>query len=116
MEYNLPMTVSSLLMTGKYWKETIFVKASTSVSQLNVDALFLSLAALEILEVQKTTDGIQWIVGQQPPVLPHQSNVNVTFINATIAKANYKLDEYWNGIHQHPPMRICVRLGHRRFL
>jgi hypothetical protein len=95
-------------MTSTYWKEAIFNKASTPVSQLKFDALFLLLTALGILKVQKTNDKIQWTVSWQPPVLP-QSNVNVTFVNATIGKATYKLDEYWNGIHQHPPTRIRVR-------
>jgi hypothetical protein len=101
------VNISSLLMTSNYWKEIIFVKASTSVSRTNVDALFLSLAVSEIIEIQNTNDSIKWFVERQAPLLP-QLNINVTLMGATIGEANYKLDEYWVGIHQHPPTRIRV--------
>ncbi len=71
-------------------------------------ALFLSMAASGILEIQKTTDGIKWMLGLQSPV-QRESNVNVSFVDATIGEAKYKLDEYWRGIHKHPPTRIRVR-------
>jgi hypothetical protein len=38
-----------------------------------------------------------------------ESNVNVSFVDATIGEANYKLDEYWRGIRKHPPTRIRIR-------
>jgi hypothetical protein len=52
-----------------HWKEMIFDKASRTVSWLNVDALFLSLAATGVLEIQNTSEGIMWIVGREVPVL-----------------------------------------------
>ena len=55
--------VSSLLMTSAYWKEIIFDRASTSISQINVDSLFLSLAATGILQIQNSRDGIRWVLG-----------------------------------------------------
>jgi hypothetical protein len=94
-------------MTSNYWKEIIFDKVSKSVSQTNVDAHFLSLAASGIIKIQNTNDGIKWFVGHQAP-FHLQPNINVTLIDATIGEAKYKLDEYWVGIHQHPPTRIRV--------
>jgi hypothetical protein len=47
----------------------IFDKASSLVSQSNVDALFLSLAAAGILEIQNTTERFLWIAGQEAPVV-----------------------------------------------
>jgi hypothetical protein len=52
------LQVLSLLMASKYWKEMIFDKSSSSVSQSNVNGLFLSLAVTGILEIQNTIDGI----------------------------------------------------------
>jgi hypothetical protein len=66
------------------------------------------LATSEIPEIQKKNDGIKGLIGQQAPVLPKQSNVHITFVDAIIGEANYKMDEYWVGIHQHPPTRIRV--------
>jgi hypothetical protein len=103
----LKLQVLSLLMTSTYWKGMIFNKASSSVSQSNVDALFLSLAASGILVIQSTPDGIIWMVGQDVPVLPQQ-HARVTFVEATIGRAKYTMDKYWMGINQHPPTRICV--------
>ena len=102
------LQVSSLLSCSDYWKEIIFDKASSSVSRVNVDALFLSLAASGILEIQNTTDGIKWVIGRQSPVatLP---NHDVSLIDATIGEAKYKVDKYWMGISLHPKTRIRVR-------
>jgi hypothetical protein len=65
----IKIQVSSFLMASTYWKEMIFDKASGLVSQSNVDALFLLLAAAGILEIQNTTEGFMWIVGQEAPVV-----------------------------------------------
>jgi hypothetical protein len=94
-------------MTSTYWKEIVFDKASTLVSQTNVDALFLSLAASGILKIQNTNNGIKWLVGHQPPSAPWQ-NLDVSLIDTTIGEAHYKLDKYWMGLHLHPATRICV--------
>ncbi len=94
-------------MTSTYWKEMIFDKASSSVSWTNVNALFLSLAAAGILDIQSTPDGIMWMVGQEVPVVPRQ-HARVTLVEATIEIAKYTMDKYWMGINQHPPTRICV--------
>ncbi len=90
---DLKMQVSSLLTCSDYWKEIIFDKASSSVSRVNLDALFLSLAASGILEIQNTTDGIKWVIGRQSLVatLPNHA---VSLIDATIGKAKYKVDKY----------------------
>ncbi len=99
--------ISSLIMASLYWKETIFDKASTSVSQSNVDVLFLSLAASRILEMQNTNDGLMRIVGQQAPVL-QQPNAFVTLAEATIGETNYTMDVNWMKINQDLVTRICI--------
>jgi hypothetical protein len=106
---NFKVQLSSLLMLNAYWKEIIFDKALPSVSRVNFDALFLSLAATEILEIQNTSEGMKWFIGQEAPrtVAP---NLDVFFLNATIGEAKYKVDNYWTGLHLHPATRICVRM------
>ncbi len=101
--------VSTLLMASTYWKEMIFDKASSTVSWLNVDALFLSLAATGILEIKNTAAGITWIVGWGVPVLPQQLPNSVTLIEVTIGLAKYTKDSYRVGINQHPDTRIRTR-------
>jgi len=105
--FDLKIQVSSLLMCSEYWKEIIFDKLSSSISRTNVDALFLSLAASGILEIQNTTDGIKWVIGRQPLVAIQTKN-NVTLIDATIGEAKYKVDKYWMGISLHSETRIRV--------
>ena len=105
--FDFKVQVSSLLMLSTYWKEIIFDKASASMSRANVDALFLSLAACGILEIQNTSNGMELFLGCQAPrtVLP---NSDVSLINATIGEAEYKAVEYWMGLNLHPAMRIRV--------
>ena len=100
--------VSSLLMTSTYWKEILFDKSSTSITQTNVDSLFLLLAASGILEIQNSPDGIRWMLGRQAPTTA-TTDTNVGLIHATIGTAEYTLDEYWVGINLHPVTRIRVR-------
>ena len=94
-------------MSSEYWKEMIFDKSSSSVSQTIVDALFLSLAALDILDIQNTTDGVKWVIRRQPPVAIRPNN-DISLIDATIGKAKYKVDKYWMGMNLHPETRIRV--------
>jgi hypothetical protein len=101
--------VSSLLMTSTYWKEILFDKSSTSITQTNVDSLFLLLAASGILEIQNSPDGIRWMLGRQAPTTA-TTDTNVGLIHATIGTAKYTLDEYWVGINLHPVtgIRVCT--------
>jgi hypothetical protein len=94
-------------MSNAYKKEIIFDKAPLSVSRVNANALFLSLAAAGILEIQNTSEGMKWFIGQEAPrtVAP---NLDVSFLNATIGEAKYKVNNYWTGLHLHPATRICV--------
>jgi hypothetical protein len=94
-------------MTNIYWKEILFDKASTSITQTNVDSLFLSLAASGILEIQNSPDGIRWMLGRQAPRTV-MTDSNVMLIHATIGMAKYTPDEYWVGINLHPVTRIRV--------
>jgi hypothetical protein len=77
------------------------------MSRANVDALFLSLAACGILEIQNTSDGMKWFLGRQAPrtVLP---NLDVSLIDATIGEAKYKAGKHWTGLNLHPAMQIHV--------
>jgi hypothetical protein len=100
--------VSSVLMTSTYWKEILFDKSSKSITQTNVDSLFLSLAASGILEIQNSPDGIRWLLGRQAPTTA-TTDTNVALIQATIGMAKYTLDEYWVGINLYPVTRIRVR-------
>ena len=100
--------VSSLLMTNVYWKEILFDKASSTISRTNVDALFLSLAASGILEIQNSADGIRWVIGRLPPTTAI-TGTDVSLISATIGIAKYTLDEYWLGMNLHPVGRIRIR-------
>jgi hypothetical protein len=68
----MKIQVLSYLMASTYWKEIIFNMASGSVSQSNLNALFLLLAAADILEIQNTTEGFMWIVGWEAPVVEQQ--------------------------------------------
>jgi hypothetical protein len=102
--------VSLFLMTSAYWKEIIFDKASTSITQTNVDSLFLSLAVAGILEIQNSLhsqDGIRWVLGRQAPTIP-LTDTDVLLINITFGVAKYTLDNYWVGINLHPATRIQV--------
>ena len=89
-----------------YWKEIVFDKSSTSITQTNVDSLFLLLAASGILEIQNSPEGIRWMLGCQAPTI---ADTNVALIHATIGTAKYTLDKYWVGINLHPVTRIRVR-------
>ena len=104
---NGKIKASLFLMTSAYWKEIIFDKASTSITQTNVDSLFLSLAATGILEIQNSCDGIRWVLGQQAPTTP-LTDTDVLLINITFGVAKYTLDNYWVGINLHPATRIQV--------
>jgi len=56
----LSFVIDRNLMTSASWKEILFDKSSTSSTWTNVDSLFLSLAATEILEIQNSpADGIR---------------------------------------------------------
>jgi hypothetical protein len=90
---NRKIQASSLLMTSTYWKEILFDKSSTLITQTNVDSLFLSLAASGILEIQNCPDGIRWMLKCQAPTTA-TTVTNVALIRATIGTAKYTLDEY----------------------
>jgi hypothetical protein len=101
------LQILSLLFASTYWKEMIFDKASSSVSQSNLDAIFLSLVATRILEIQNTTDKIMWIVGWEAPIV-QQQHARVKLVEATIGSEKYTMDIYWVEINQHPPTRVRV--------
>jgi hypothetical protein len=77
-----------------------------SVSDSNVDALFLSLAAAGILDINYTNVALAWVVGPQPPAV-HKEKVHVTPIEVTVGDAKYNMDINWKGICHHLETRIC---------
>ena len=81
VDYKNP--VSSLLAESAFWKETVFDKNFLSVSRINIDAFFLSLATNGILKLEPKKD-----------LVFHES-----FIEAHIGTPLYKCDESWNGIN-----------------
>jgi hypothetical protein len=95
-------------MTSAYWKEILVDKSSTLISRTNVDSLFLSLAATEILEIQNSPDGIRWVLGPQAPTTATTDTYD-SLISVTIGVAKYTLDNNWVGINLHPATRISVR-------
>ena len=64
VDYKNP--VSSLLVESTFWKETVFDKNFLSVSRINVDAFFLSLAANGILKLEPKMDSVfQWVIARE---------------------------------------------------
>jgi hypothetical protein len=51
--------ISSLLAGSAFWKETVFYRAAGGISRMQVDALFLSLTALGILQLNRTDTLLQ---------------------------------------------------------
>ncbi len=109
---NMKGSISSILMSSVYWKDTIYDTALLGVSCANVDSLFLALAGSGILVIQHSvTDGLVWNMGRQTPVIQlHPHNIHVTLIEATIGVPSYALDSNWVGINQHPDasIRVCT--------
>jgi hypothetical protein len=81
--------IKFLIITGKllaevaFWKETVFDKKFLSVSRINVDAFFLSLATNGILKLEPKKDSV----------------FQELFIEAHIGTPLYKCDNSWNGIN-----------------
>ncbi len=66
------------------------------------DALFLSLAAAGILQIQNTTEGFMWIIGSKAIVVKQQ-HACVMLVEATIGTAKYiqrmRIGLGFNNIH-----------------
>ena len=98
--------ISSPSVASAFWKETVFDKAPRSVSQIQVEALFLSLTAAGIINLEHTIDsGFHWVIAREyGPSIGSDS-----FIHAHMGIAKYKRDESWQGIHLFAETRIRRR-------
>jgi hypothetical protein len=61
MEYSVKTPLSSVLSKRVYWTEWIFDRAKSGIQVRNIDALFLSLIAADIITLEKSRTGVwQW--------------------------------------------------------
>ena len=75
--------LSSVLSSRPYWVEWIFDRAAGSILVRNIDALFLSLVANNIIQMEKNRSGdLVWNLGWIDNITPV-----------------YKNDTAWDGIH-----------------
>jgi hypothetical protein len=88
--------ISSLLAGSPFWKETVFDRAACTVSQMQVDALFLSLTAAGIIKLEPKNDSsFQWVVARE-----YGASIKTgSFIEAHMGTPIYKRDESWQGVH-----------------
>jgi hypothetical protein len=88
--------ISSLLAGSAFWKETIFDRAAGGISRIQVDELFLSLAASGIIQLRPKNDTLQWDIVWEYGIVYN----NTSFIDKHIGVPTYKRSEdAWQGIH-----------------
>jgi hypothetical protein len=63
VDYKAP--ISSLLAKNKFWKEAIFDHAAGGISRMQVDALFLSLTASGIIQMQEKNTSLEWLITRE---------------------------------------------------
>jgi hypothetical protein len=63
VDYKAP--ISSLLSGSEFWKEAIFDCAAGGISRMQVDALFLSLTALGIIQMQQKNTSLEWMIARE---------------------------------------------------
>jgi len=86
--------VSDMLWGDSYWLEQIFDRAAGGLKRTQVDGLFLSLAAVGILKMEKNKHGIVvWNLAWDT----HDSPA-------------YNVDSKWVGLNLHDPARVRKRL------
>ncbi len=93
--------ISSLLAGSNFWKEAIFDYVAGGILQMQVDASFLSLSALEILQMQLRNISLEWMITQE------YTTVNNCFIKSHIGCPIYKRDDAWQGVHLFS--KNCIR-------
>ena len=81
-------SISDMLKDDVFLIETIFDRAKSGVKKTHVDALFFSLAAAKILDLEKVNGIIRW------NVLYHRDSTNP--LND---KRRYNIDESWDGVN-----------------
>jgi hypothetical protein len=85
--------VSDILWGKTFWIETIFDRAASGIKRTHVDALFFSLAAAGIVDIEKSLSGvIRW---------------NLCWENITTP--SYNNNDKWLGINLHSAQRIRRR-------
>jgi hypothetical protein len=63
VDYKAP--ISLLLAKSKFWKEAIFDCAAGGISQMQVDASFLSLIASRIIQMEPENTSLEWVITRQ---------------------------------------------------
>ncbi len=60
VDYKTP--ISLLLAKSKFWKEAIFDCVASGISWMQVDALFLSLTLLGIIQMEPKNTSLEWVI------------------------------------------------------
>jgi hypothetical protein len=91
------MDLAFKLSTGSaFWKETVsFDWATGGISRMQPDALFLSLTASGILQLNPNNTSFQWGIAWEYAT----ANNNDCFIEAHIGIPIYKRDDAWQGVN-----------------
>lgn len=92
-------TVSDMLKDNVFWIETIFDRAKSGVKKTHVDALFFSLAAAKILDLEKVNGVIHWNVSYDYDI---ENPLNET--------RRYNIDSSWKGVHLFESTRTRRRI------
>ena len=93
IDYKNP--ISSLLVGSAVWKETAFDQAHSWISRMQVDALFLSLTASGILQLNQKDTSLQWGIAREYA----SANNNDCFIEAHIGIPIYNRDDARRGVN-----------------
>jgi hypothetical protein len=101
-EVDCKAPISLLLAKSKFWKEAIFDRAACGISRMQVDALFLSLTASEILQMQQKNTSLEWIITRE------FTTKNNCFIESHIGCPMYKKDVA-RGVHLFSESRVRKR-------
>ncbi len=101
IDYKSPF--SSLFVGCPFWKEAVFDWAAGGISGMQVDALFLSLTALGIIQLQILNTLLQWSITQE-----YMTATNC-FIKSHVGHPMYKRDDAWQGVHLFCKSRVRKR-------
>ena len=82
--------LSQKIRKSAYWLERIFDRAAGGIKATHIDALLLSLASANIIEVQRVQGEDRW---------------NIKRSKADGGTPNYRKDEYWRGVNLHDEKR-----------
>ncbi len=89
IDYKAP--ISSLLVGSTFWKEAVFDHASSGISRMQVDTLFLSLTASGMIQMQLQNPSLEWTIAHE------YNTANDCFIESHIGRPIYRRDDVWRG-------------------